>query len=61
MKNQIEKADICELAYELTRRKLGKKAEKIIKKEPILTVTYTKTGEKTFNDYYDLITNILKV
>ena len=50
-------ADICELAHILTIRELGEKAEKVKNG----TVTYTATGQRVFNYYYELITKTLNV
>lgn len=60
MTYKITMADICELAHELTIRQIGEKAEKITRGQNV-TVTYTKTGQQVFDDYYDLITNTLKI
>jgi hypothetical protein len=60
MKNHINMADICELAHELTIRELGDRSE-TVSRGKVVTVKYTKVGQKVFDSYYDLITNTLKV
>jgi len=61
MKNKVDMADICELAHELTVRdcqRLKIRLEYIAKNKD---VRYTEKAQDIFNNYYDLITNTLKV
>lgn len=60
MEYKITMADVCELAHTLTIRELGEKAE-TLKRGKVVEVRYTKRGQQVFDDYYDLITNTLKI
>lgn len=60
MSNEVDMADICELAHEITRREC--KVRKIKFEEGKGDeVAYTKKAQVIFNQVYDLITNILDV
>ncbi|NBW09221.1 MAG: hypothetical protein EBR82_14475 [Caulobacteraceae bacterium] len=60
-KNHVDRADVCELAHELTVKECLRQGIELEKVEKNLDVRYTESAQDIFNDYLNLIESTLNI